>query len=70
MKTNLVDQARTAVTEITSVRKDFGNGKIGSDQASVWVGLFNSTARVLNTAVNIEKWASQNTNKSKLDKAK
>ena len=59
MKLNLVDQARNAVGELSLVRNDFGKGKIGQEQAAVWVGLFNSTARVLNTAVTIEKWNSQ-----------
>lgn len=56
---NLIDEARAAVAELSGVRKDFGSGKVGSDQAGVWVGLFNSTARIINTAINAEKWLVQ-----------
>lgn len=58
-KLDLVKEARAAVSELSQVRKDFSADKAGSDQAGVWVGLFNSTARIINTAINAEKWASQ-----------
>ena len=53
---NLVEESHRAVVEIGAARKEFSSGKMGSDQAATYIGLFNSTARILNTAILAEKW--------------
>jgi hypothetical protein len=52
----LVEQARKTVLEISNVRKEYSHGSIGGEQAKVWVGLFNATARIINAAINAEKF--------------
>lgn len=56
---DLVVESHKAVTEIANARTQFAAGKIGSDQAVAHIGLFNATARVLNTAIHAEKWKKQ-----------
>ncbi len=56
---DLVKFAHKAVSEISDVRADFAAGKLGSDQATANIGLFNASARVLNTAIQAERWEAQ-----------
>jgi len=53
---NLVDEAHTALGELSKVRKDFNAGKVNIDQAKQHIGFFNATSRALGTAINVEKW--------------
>jgi hypothetical protein len=59
LSVDLVFHAQKAVEEIADARKQFQSGKLGAEQASAHIGLFNATSRVINTAIHAEKWAEQ-----------
>lgn len=56
---SLVASASKVVKEIEDTRTGFRTGKLGGEQAKVFIGLFNATARVITTAINAERWARQ-----------
>jgi hypothetical protein len=55
-KLDLVKESHLAVKEIAEARRLFASGKIGNEQAAAHIGLFNATARVMNCAINAERW--------------
>ncbi len=61
---NLVEESHKSIGEIAEVRSMFNNGRIGKDQASAYIGLFNASARVMNTAIQAERWTDQKNDKS------
>jgi len=62
-RVDLVTEAHRAVAELGAIRKEFAAGKLGSEQATANIGLYNATARVLNTAINAERWVQKQAGK-------
>jgi len=55
-RVNLVDEIHKATRELSALRKQFNDDKMDIEKAKQVIGFFNTTTRVINIAINAEKW--------------